>query len=282
MFSRMVISNIKRVLENAGFLVNGELFVIKTNDDFDLVRYISLNDSYIIKFYKNNNKISNYNILEKYGIKTLNYDIVGENIVIFKDVMELDGFRKIENNDFNNENVIRGLAKWYKELHNCDDENLEEFDCFTLDNLKKAIDVFRLNENKALLYICDNFYNISLKYNRIKKCLNYGNFLLENVIVSEDCSEVFMVDFDTLNRGNRYKDIDSVLSKLNQKQKDIFIGEYGKISDDEMIINYVVNSVVKLYLATKEKILPVWVKGVLEDINNDKLYQSAFCLVNWY
>lgn len=282
MFSRIVINDIKKELQGANFLIDGEFLVVKTNDKFDLVRYISLNDSYFIKRYKNDNKSRNYLLLEKYGIKTVDYYVVGDTIVMHKDINELNGYRKIEENDLLNDNVVKSLARWYRNLHNYTDESLVSFNYFTLHNLKKIIDSFNLGKNKALLYIYDNFDNINLKYSRVRKCLNYGDFSLDNAIICEDTGEVFMMDFDNLNNGSRCNDIDSVLNKLNCEKKEIFIDEYGKISDDEIIINYVVNSVVKLYLATKEKVLPFWVKGVLEDINNDKLYQSAFCLVNWY
>jgi len=284
MFYRIIMSNVKKELEKVDFKINGELSVLKICDDANLIHYSDNEKNLIIKYYNNDdNKVNNYFIMEKYGIKTIDYDVKSNRLILFDDIEYSSKYRLANADDLKDERVIAGLAKWYKELHNFDSCSCMDYTSyFTLDNLKKVINKFRLGNNETLLYIYNNFNNIKLKVDRLDKCLNYGEFSLKNMVVSKDYTEVFMVDFDNVCRGYRYNDIESIIKFIGEDNEILFFNKYGEIKEDEKIIGFVVSCVIGLYFATLDDKYCEKIKDVLENINNGKLLEFVRCLVNWY
>lgn len=285
MFSMIITSEVRRELSKINFKFDGELTLLRIIDDICVLRVYDKDTSYIVRYYRGNDKANElvYEDLVKYGIKTIDYYVVNSNLVIHEDIEDNDDYIRASKDDLRDERVVVGLAKWYKKLHSLSDDDI--FDCtkyFSLLNLKKIMNKFNLYNNETLLYIGNNFDNINLKTKRVKKCLTYGDFSLDNLVISRDYKEVFLFNFDGIRMGNRCGDIFSVLQHLDDKEKEIFECEYGVVSNEEFVINYVVSSVIKLFLATKETFFPEWVKSTLESIHNGELLKMAKCLVEWY
>ena len=59
------------------------------------------------------------------------------------------------------------------------------------------------------------------------------------------------------------------------QMKEIFMEEYGAVTDDEIIIEYVVSTIANLYFATSQEIFPDWAKDSLDKLYNGELLKYA-------
>jgi len=285
MFTMIITSEVRKELNKINFKFNGDVNLLKIIDDICVLRVFDKEISYIVRYYKGNSKVNEfvYEDLEKYGIKSINYYVVNSNLIIHEDVDDNEDYIRASKDDLKDVRVIAGLAKWYKKLHSFRDSNILDYaKYFTLENLKKVMRKFNLSNNETLLYIGNNFDNINLKARRVNKCLTYGDFSLDNLVISKDYKDVFLFNFDNIRMGNRCSDINSVLNCLDDKSKELFMSEYGTVSNEEFVVDYVVSSVVELFLATKETFFPEWIKSTLEGIHNGELLKQSKCLVEWY
>ena len=285
MFIARLIGEVRKELNKLGPKFSGELQVVKIKEGVKIFRLENEETSYIVKYYDDIDMqriLSNLQTLLISGIKI---DVVAstDNVLISEDYEMHLGYRRLTQEDLNDEEIVKNIARWYKIFHLvCIDDVYDYNNYFSLRNINTIIETLNLKRNAFFSYIIANFDNIKLKLNRIKKTVLYRNFSLENVMISCDNSDLFFTGLDTIYIGYRYNDIDNVLENIDKKYHPIFMQEYGTVSDDEIIINEVVGTVISLYFATKEKIFPLWGKKYLEKINDKKILETAKAVVNWY
>lgn len=281
MISRMVLNNVRNKLEQLGFEDVEDLFVSSVSDEVWTLKCYCKNKEYIIRFYNSldGDKIaSKYLVMEKFGIDNINH-IVENNMVIFE--QNEDEYREVFENDLKDENVIKSLANWYKRLHSIENFGLKADDNFTKENILEISENFGLKKNESLVYIYNNFDNIKLKLSRLDKVVVLDCFSLEHLRISGFSKSVIVSNFDCLKIGNRYKDLRLIFNCLDEKSKNIFLSVYGKINEEEILLDRVYNVVVTLYLATREKEFPDWAKESLAALNDEKFLCDVKCLVEW-
>ncbi|MBO5947472.1 hypothetical protein J6Q66_01395, partial [bacterium] len=185
--------------------------------------------------------------------------------------------------DLKNENIIRSLARWLKNLHRINDLDLKNYkDCFCVSNLNAMIEKFNLRSNLFLKYILNNFDNIKLKLDRSIKGVCCNVFNLENAVVSKEKTKIFVNNIDDLCYGFVANDINVVMGFLDDEGAKIFIDEYGKIEEIERLLNEVVGCVIALIISGKESGFPIWCSKYLAMINEEKMLDKAKLLVEWY
>lgn len=286
MFASMILSKVKKALENTQFKYADDIMLVKVCDDEYILRLYKDNRVYILRYRENGfdkATLYKYSLLGKYGIDTINYIVENDNIIIYEDVYMMEGYRMANEDDLDNPKIIESLAVWYRKLHEFSEGCDSCFvDYFTKDNLEEIMDKLNFKRDKTLCYIYDNFENIKLKYSRLNKCLLYGAFCLENLVVLENSSKVFMINFDGVSLGNRYSDLKSVFEVLNEDKIKAFMENYGEVKEDEIIVDYVVSNVERLYLASKESHFPDYAKDSLASVADGTLLEYAKNLVEWY
>ena len=286
MFTRMIISKVKKELERVGFECDSDVMLIKVYENKYLLKVFNEDKSYVVEFYENeadNKKYYNLSVMEKYGIESLPYYVNDPKIFVYKDIDGLSDYRFANKDDLENEKVIKGMAKWYKKLHECNGDFCKDLcELFSLNNIKEVMEKLKLNNNKAMCYICDNFKNIKLKIDRLNKCFVCGGFSLQSLVISCDYEKVFINDFSNVSLGYRYLDLRSVLCNLEDREKEIFLKEYGIIKDDEIIIDKVFSVILTLIMSINNSSLSFLDREVVDCISNGKLYEWARSLVEWY
>ena len=66
------------------------------------------------------------------------------------------------------------------------------------------------------------------------------------------------------------------------REEDIFLKEYGDISEDEIAVDKVVSSIIEIYMSINDASSSGISKDVVDSINDGRLYESARSLVEWY
>lgn len=284
MITRIITSKVRKELEKLNFQINGELMPYKVCGDIWFLKIYEENKSYVVK-YDDSNQCKfdkEKELLEKYGIKTIQYVVCGSNIILYEDIEQSEKYRFANKDDLNNDKVIFKLAKWYKLLHDIKNNSNNICDYFTLFNLKQTMKKLNVVNNEAFMYICNNYDNIKLKIDRLQKCFVYGGFSLENVVVSKDFDELFMINFDNKKYGYRYFDIKEILLQLNQEKKNVFIKNYGKINEDEIAVDNFLSTYLKLYFAAEESVFPSCARKEIDSLYDGKFLKCVKSLVEWY
>ena len=286
MFTSMILSKVKKELENTQFRYVDDIMLVKVYDDEYVLRLYKEDKSYVLRYRENGfdkEFLCKYSLLGKYGINTVNYIVENNNMIIFEDVCDVNGYRSANKDDLNNFKIVESLAIWYKKLHSLSVDYCSCYvDYFTKENIEMIMNNLNFKKDKTIRYIYDNFDNIKLKQSRLNKSLLYGSFCLENLVVFDASLDVFMVDFDGVCFGNPYSDLKSVFEVLSEDGRKVFMDTYGDIKEDEIIIDYVVSNVEKLYLASKDSVFPDWAKDSLATVVDGTLLEYAKNLVEWY
>lgn len=280
MFSSMV-SKVWNELEFIGFNMEGELCLVKMANNIWTFRLEENGTSYVIKYYEDKNvneMVKMWEELENVGV--VGASVVGssDKIIVFK---EFD-YRLATIEDFKDEGFISRLADFYRRIHSVSNLGLSEYnDYFSLNNIRAVINKFNLGSNLGMIYIYNNFENIKLKLDRVKKCVLYGTFSLEDICVCSD-GRVAALSIDYLKYGYRSADLIMAMENIEERQRKIFLKSYGEVREDELIVGKVVGCMITLYLATKERSFPLWAGKSVEMINNGSLLRLAKNLVEWY
>ena len=283
MFFNIISSKVKKELKNNNFGVDGELSVISVNDGVYTL-LLNADKEYIVKYYENSKKscVGNYKIIDRLKVKSVEYFVKGSRLLVYENLVDAGLCRCVKLKDLKDENDIRALARWCKDLHALDDVNCVDFyKDVNASNVLKLMKLFRLNDNKSLVYIYNYFENIYLKFSRISKCLVCGFFNSDSVIFYKD-NVVHGFDYDGLVRGNRYDDIEKIVDSLDEEGKKIFLMEYGEIDEIEVLMSRVLGPIVVLIKAMNEKNFPYWAHKALEIVNKKEFYDEVKSLVEWH
>lgn len=285
MFSNRIISKVRKEMSIIGFDSNGEFSLIKVKKDVWVLRFTNAYSNYVVKFYENGcaREIFKYEEMEKFGIKMVKCLARNDKVMIFADYDDGLKYRNLRVNCLSDKNDVELIAKWYRELHKIEPLDIDNcYEEFNIKNVEMVMNKFNLKRNMAMCYIHDNFNNINLKFKRLRKCYVMGGDFLENLRVQIPTGDVVMCDFDELSIGYRYEDIKLILEMLNDDNKFLFMKEYGNISEDEKIIDFVVSCVIKLYKMCVAGEFPGADNRVIKYLNDNQLLKNAQSLVEWY
>lgn len=285
MFVRKVLNEVKNVLAKNGILCDGDLILVKVENELMMFNCSNGDDNYIVRYYSGEEGkeiVSKYLLMEKYGISKCCY-IVENNMVVYKDFSDNGNLRVVDEFDLDNERVVEGIALLLKKIHSLRSADCLKYDdYFTKENLEKIMNKFSLCKDEALLYVYNNFDNIRLKFERASKTFILGGFSLERLVFCEDDNSVFVSDYDALKVGLRGEDLISILSLLKEEKRDVFKKAYGSVDEGELLVSYIVKIISNLYLACLEKEFPYWVKESLDCLCSGDFLQKAKLLVEWY
>lgn len=257
---------------------------IQSKDGIHVYRVTSNNDSYILKYFENNNyarEIDNYKILNHVGVKTMDVIAYTDKSMLLEDIATSKVYRLANSDDLKSPDVARNIAKWYKDLHT-KGENLTglsdlycETDEITKDNIIILKEKSELENNKIWSLILDNIDDIKRLITKCPQTLNYNDFYWTNLIVAKDMTNAFMFDYNLLGRGYRYSDIRNVCYSLSTNARKAFMEEYGSFDEKEKIIDDCVSILFVLISAFRKQKFPSWAKESLELLKNGGLYDRT-------
>lgn len=285
MFLARQISKLRKALNEINFKFQGDYLVLKVQDDVCYFKLENEVESYYVLLYEKGNVEDKFSLqieLEKYGIKT-GIVLCVDKIVVYKDYSQSDFYRFANNGDLKDEVFVKNLANWYKKLHSLEIDFDDKYkDYFTVSNINLLKRKLNMKNNAFLDYVLIHFDNIKLKFERVKKCIVCGEFFVENVVVSRDNSHLFVIGKDNFHVYHRSEDINCVFNVLDKSYHLLFMDEYGKISEDEIVIGEVVDCIVNLCKALEFEKFPNWANKYLNLINSNDLLNKAKILVDWY
>ncbi len=282
MLVNKIISKVRNELMNQGVELDCEMMVMEVRNNVWALKGEKGKSSYIFRYDDNDVGEEflrkNEDLMVKYGIKKPVCLWKSERLVVYDDSRE---YRMLKQEDLGSREVIVGLAKLYKGIHSIEEGEAEEYSClFSLSSVSKVREVLDLKSNKVLFEIYKNFDNIKLKLDRVKKCLNVG-FSLGNILVSKD-NEVFLWGLEEFCLGYRFLDVKLILQCLDDFGRELFLGEYGDISEEEELLDEVVSCVVDMDRFLNNEIGFEKCNKILSKINSDDMYRKVKCFVEWY
>lgn len=284
MFSMIIESKVKNELNKMNFRYDDVSLVRMKEDVYELKLYCC-NEIYHVKYYEKgcSEFIKCYKEMEKYGIKAAELVGFSQNLIIYEDYEDMDRYCSVTLENFNDEDFVVRLGKWYKKFHSFDSLFLiDNREVFNKENIRLVMEKYKLGNNKALLYITNNYDNIKLKLDRVQKCVVIGDFNLDEWIISKETKEIIFKDLNKVYVGYKHIDIKKILGFLSDDKKEVFIREVGGYSKEEEAIDLVVSCINTLILSLDENVFPFWAKRSLEMVNSGELLENAKNLVEWY
>lgn len=284
-FLSILISNVRRELVNIGFDMKCELEVIKVGDFYSLIRMETDEDIFIVKYYEKGDTqqfVAVLNKIESAGIMT-GLVKFSNKIIVSKDFTKLGFYRCVIKEDFKNLDFVRELARLYRKLHSVEEDSIRNLkDNFCLKNIINLVKEYHLENNELFKYIIKNFDNLKLKVDRVKPCLVVSPLSIENIAICKDESHLLICNLDSIHVGFRAEDLENVFSILDKELITCFEAAYGKVKEDEYIINDIVMCVDKLFVAKRDNLMLSEISKYLEMINSTRLLDNIKILVEWY
>lgn len=270
-------TNIEKELKKLGVTYDG-YSVLQNKDGITVARISDGEKSYILKHFEkkeHRREIKNYSILMSLNIPTADVLAANKSSLLLRDIAESDTFRLGTKEDMSDVNVARGIARWYKKLHqcgykyvaDCKEALFDEADYFTEENIDFIKRKTNTQNAAAWALLKQNFFAIDAVLSKAKRTLTYNDFYYTNMAVAKDGSAALMFDYNLLGKGYAYADIRNVLSSLSDEAQLAFLDEYGAFDPTQKILDDVVSPVITLYFACKRDVFPSWAKPLLEEIN---------------
>ena len=228
-------------------------------------------------------EISNYRLLGELGIPTLPVLGYAEEALLLPDVSTSEKYRLGVEEDLQDVQVAKVIAKWYRKLHDRGKQYLaendaslyDETDILTLENMARASKVTDTKENPMWKVVKDNFDDMKKKIAKLPRTLTYNDFYWDNLIVSEDKTEAFMFDYNLLGKGMAYGDIRNVIGSLSNEAAKAFCDAYGVDGlDEEKLADDFLAHMVTLCIASQREVFPAWARESLEMLKNGKLLKN--------
>lgn len=262
-----------------------ELEVIKVGDFYSLIRMETDEDIFIVKYYEKGDTqqfVAVLNKIESAGIMT-GLVKFSNKIIVSKDFTKLGFYRCVIKEDFKNLDFVRELARLYRKLHSVEEDSIRNLkDNFCLKNIINLVKEYHLENNELFKYIIKNFDNLKLKVDRVKPCLVVSPLSIENIAICKDESHLLICNLDSIHVGFRAEDLENVFSILDKELITCFEAAYGKVKEDEYIINDIVMCVDKLFVAKRDNLMLSEISKYLEMINSTRLLDNIKILVEWY
>ena len=245
---------------------------IRNKDGVVVLRLFVGNEIFVLKLFENKEytrEINIYKLFNKLGIRTLKIIELGDDYILMEDLNNSKDYHLACPEDLKNDEHIKNLALWYKQLHSkCAGIDLTDFYCendlITKENIQALIKILP----QKYIDLIFNFWDcIEKAKNSLDYTLTYNDFAIENLIVGKDCA--FMFDYNFVGKGYVYADINNVLCMLDKERKQVFQQAYGKTLADfslEKDVYNILSVLVSLIIASKREKFPIWANSILEHI----------------
>lgn len=228
-------------------------------------------------------EISNYRLLGELGIPTLPVLGYAEEALLLPDVSTSEKYRLGVEEDLQDVQVAKVIAKWYRKLHDRGKQYLaendaslyDETDILTLENMARTSKVTDTKENPMWKVVKDNFDDMKKKIAKLPRTLTYNDFYWDNLIVSKDKTEAFMFDYNLMGMGMAYGDVRNVISSMGEEAAKAFCNTYGVDGlDEEKLADDFLAHMVTLCIASQREVFPAWAGESLEMLKNGKLLKN--------
>ena len=228
-------------------------------------------------------EITNYRLLGELGIPTLPVLGYTEEAILLLDVNASEKYRLGMEEDLQDMQVAKVLAKWYRRLHDTGRQYLtrnsvslyDETDVITVENMVRAAEVTDTIDNPLWNVVKDNFDDMKKKIAKLPRTLTYNDFYWDNLIVSKDKTEAFMFDYNLMGMGMAYGDVRNVISAMGKEAAKAFCDAYGVDGlDEEKLADDFLAHMVTLCIASQREVFPAWAGKSLEMLKNGKLLKN--------
>ena len=228
-------------------------------------------------------EISNYRLLGELGIPTLPVLGYAEEALLLSDVSTSEKYRLGVEEDLQDVQVAKAIAKWYRRLHDTGRQYLtrnsvslyDETDVITVENMVRAAEVTDTIDNPLWNVVKDNFDDMKKKIAKLPRTLTYNDFYWDNLIVSKDKTDAFMFDYNLMGMGMAYGDVRNVISSMGKEAAKAFCDAYGvKGLDEEKLADDFLAHMVTLCIASQREVFPAWAGVSLEMLKNGKLLKN--------
>ncbi len=243
--------------------------LIREKDGVSVARVWMNRKTAILKCFENadfRREIENYDILRNLEIPTIKVFGKSDRSILLEDLTASDEYRLGEEEDLHDPEVIKAIAGWYKILHQNGCKYVqehgngmyEEWDLFTLKNIKTVSERFGLRENDAVKDLLASYPLLRAKLDCVPRTLTYNDFYYTNLAVRKDKSQALMFDFNLLGKGSYISDINNVTYWFNEKENELFYSVYGEADEELVLLDRICSPIISLYSAMKRDIFPDW------------------------
>ena len=254
-----------------------DVSLIRNKDGVTVARVHCGEKTAILKFFENEvfrREIENYDILQRCGIPTIAVLGKSNRSLLLEDLESSGSYRLGRESDFEDTDVIRAIAGWYKTLHASGAGYVrqhgrgmyEEWDCFIRENIAAVRDRFGLAGLRGLDLLEENFALIRGRMDEAPRTLTYNDFYYTNLAVRKDGSEALMFDYNMLGKGCYVSDIRNVICWFSEENKNLFLSVYGEPDRDLMLLDEICSPVISLCSAMNRGIFPDWAKEAADDL----------------
>ena len=261
--------------------------VIREKDGVAVARVMAGERSYIIKLFDEGvspREIENYRILASLGVPTLRLFGSGERSLLMEDIGASPVLRLGTEEDMNDPEVVRGLAKWYRTLHGRGEEYVrlhgrgmyDEWDLFTLENSGRIGERLGADCEKAVSEMKKRFTELRSRMDAAGKTLCYNDFYYTNMAVRRDGSAALMFDYNFLGKGCYINDVLNVTYWFSKENTELFLREYGGADAELMRLARRIAPVISLVSALQRGVFPAWA----EEAKRELIRNSEFGMRN--
>jgi|GEM_PF-547965 len=253
---------------------------MRKKDGVSLFRVVCGDETYVMKCFEKaeyRREIRNYEILQALGIPALRVVARTEKSLLLEDLTKSGQYRLATEEDMSDETVARGLAKWYRALHDKGAAYVRDnapMLYMETDNL--SADVFRQIAVRTGTENNDMWASLTACWEKIcayavlaSKTLTYNDFYYTNMaVMRDDGGDALMFDYNLLGRGYAYADVRNVCVSLSEKARTAFLAAYGAYDLREKRLDDVLSVLATLSAAGRFDSLPKWADESLAVVRN--------------
>ena len=189
----------------------------------------------VVKYFENDDdkrEISNYRMLNKHNIPTINVFAYGKSSVIMEDISVSEEWRLGIAEDLQDTEVTASLARWYFNFHEkgltvpelktlyCEYDDITEENINMLcEKLSEGVNTFR--------YILSRFDKLRKLIDMPSYTLTYNDFYWTNFVVRKDKQAAMMFDYNLLGKGYRYSDTRNVCWFMSDEARKAYVDTYN-------------------------------------------------------
>lgn len=228
-------------------------------------------------------EISNYRILISLGVPTLRVFGLTSRSILMEDIEASPALRLGREEDIHDPEVIRALARWYRELHGRGAEYVkahgagmyDEWDLFTEENIGLLMKALGGACKKPLERLKNRYPELRSRMDAAPKTLCYNDFYFTNMAVSKDKTEALMFDYNYLGKGCPINDFTNVAYWFTEEEKALFLKEYGGMDMSLIGLQETISPVIDLVSALKRGIFPDWAEEARQRLIADGFGKSG-------
>ncbi len=237
--------------------------------------------SYFIKYFEKVSdafEIQCYKVLSKTDIPIVKHYEACEKEIVLEN-MNSDGKYRIGcEEDFSDTQVIKSVAKWFKQLHKLSNHDSKDFEFLEEEKIEFIKSDINLCKNK---YNNDFFDLLLTKHTclndyllKCKKIVTHGDFYYKNFFVKKEDREIIMFDYNYMTKTIRSEELNLIRRNLrssSKKSEEIFIKEYGEYDEIEYEIYNIYHHMRCLISALSYDSPPNWALDSIASLNKGVL-----------